>query len=48
VNDAQGFSPRTAHMGEHADVVARGQRLVHFFQPFLGLGAQGDAGCQQQ
>jgi hypothetical protein len=47
MNDAQGFGARAAYMGEHADVIARGQRLVHALQPFLGLGARCHARDQQ-
>ena len=35
-------------VGEHADVVAGGERLVHALQPFLRLGGEGGAHRQQQ
>ena len=48
VDDAQRFDAAAVHVREHADVVARGERVVHALEPFFRLGAQGDARAQQQ
>src|SRR6185295_6643087 len=48
MNDAQGLGARTAHVGEYADIVTRGQRLVHAREPFGGLGAESYTRTQQE
>ena len=48
VDDAQGFDAAAVHVGEHAHVVARGQRLVHALEPLFRFGAEGNARAQQQ
>ena len=48
VDDAQRFDAAAVHVREHTDVVARGERMVHALEPFLGLGAERDADAEQQ
>ena len=43
MNDAQGFDAPAVHVGEHADVVARRERMIHALEPFLRFGAERDA-----
>ena len=48
MDDAQRFDAAAVHVREHADVVARGERIVHALEPFFGFGAERDTGTQQQ